>query len=171
MLKLNFGKEERTIASELSEMSIEQWLKISNVLADKKNGFVNKYYIILTELGVEEELIDEMSIEDLKEIFLKVKFSADEEIKAKEVLSIGERDYKKMPFNGKIYRFIENELISDSPDYNKIAAYVYKLEGQELEQHIATTKERTKRFKENLSAQDVLPIISESIKIVNEFVS
>jgi len=172
MLKLEFkGGEIREIPNELTEMSIDQWLKVSNILSDKTNGFANKFYKILGEFGVEEELLDQITDQqEMKKIFLKVKFKADD-IELKKEITIGDGVYEYQPFIGKIYRFIENEMTSEKPNYNKVAAYKYKLKGQDMSEHISTTKDRTKKIEEHLTAADIVPVIKEAIKEVNVFIS
>lgn len=168
MITLEFGKTKVEVKNELHEMTIQEWMDVSNIL-NEKTPVISKYYKLLERLGVKETLIDEMTKEELKTIMGKLKFKADEDLELQDEIVIGERTYKHIGFNAKIHTYIEKEVVSSKPDWSKVAAYLYKLEGSDMSEHIATTKDRAKRFNDNLMADDIIPIIDDVIKTVNEF--
>lgn len=170
MLKLKFGKHKVEIPNKLNEINLEQWFHITEVLNSRNKGYVEKKVAILEIFGVDTDITDEVKdLPTLKKELEKITFESESNLEVKDVLSIGDKDYERIEITPKIYRFIEKEFASGEADFTKIVAYVYKLKGLDMSDHIGQTMQRTKNFGDKLSAEDLLPAVNHVMKVVNEF--
>lgn len=121
------------VKNTMEELTIGEFEKVSHILNDVGLSTIDKYVGILAELGVPEEVLDEMLIQDFKQV---VKDFNDVEHKEFETI-------KEIELNGYIYKAFEDEFKLSVKDLKMIEKRLQEGKGDYMAYTLAVIFKRT----------------------------
>ncbi len=160
----------------ISEFTIDEFSKITNILNDNKLDYIDKYMNVFTTLGVSDEILDDLSTDD----FIEYIKGFNNDIKMENIL------LKEFELNGYTYvayeddefklkikdmALIENAVKTNEKDYiSKIIAIIFKRSDLSKTEHYDKShiEFKSKLFRE-LKLVDFYPyIVYIQDKILNK---
>jgi hypothetical protein len=161
MYKLNNGTEIRTA---LSEMTIEEFDKISNIMNDQELMAIEKYLDIMNVLGVDDKVLEELTD---TELFAIIKSFGEYEYENNLVKSVEIEGYNYVAYLGDTFSLkakdmalIEKAIKSGKNFYANLIAIIFKREDLSNTEHWspAHIKHKIGLFK-NMQADTFYPYV------------
>jgi len=167
MVTIKYAGEEIQLRNEAKEVRLSEFNKIHNILSTDKAGHFEKYTEVFKVLGVSEDVIDDMSIEQFIEL-VKM-FNDISQTKENPVQSFEIDGYIYTAYKGEEFKFTAKDLVMLERGFKQgvgsipafVLAVVFKREDLTKKEHFDPThiNHKAKLFSEHLYMDVALPYL------------
>ena len=167
MVTINYGSDSFELRNEAAEIKLHEFNKIHNILSIDKLGHFEKYTEVFKVLGVPEDVIDAMEIEQFVEL---IKMFNDIARPSNETTQSFEIDgYTYTAYTGDEFKFTAKDLVMIERGFKQgvgsvpafILAVVFKRDDLTKKEHYDPThiNHKAKLFSEHLYMDVALPYL------------
>jgi hypothetical protein len=167
MVTINYAGESFELRNEAKEVRLSEFNKIHNILSLDKTGHFEKYTEVFKVLGVPEDVIDGMSIEEFVEL-VKM-FNDISQTKENPVQSFEIDGYTYTAYTGEKFEFTAKDLVMLERGFKQgvgsvpafVLAVIFKREDLTKKEHFDTAhiNHKAKLFSEHLFMDVALPYL------------
>jgi hypothetical protein len=164
MIKLNYDGTSYDVKSNVNELTIAEYEKISKIDQDV-DDFIDKWFKILTELGLPKSVIDDIDVDELLDIINELNLSEIDKVFQNEIEIDGYKYICQLKedgtpkITGRIFKELEQAIKKDNY-ISIIMAILFKREDLTINEHYNEEhiEYKAKLFK-NLNASMSIPYI------------
>lgn len=128
-----------TIPTDLSEITLNQWLKISHIIQEDHNNWIQKYFQILEILNIPDSVLDLITDSELFQWVVQFNKNDATSLAIRKSITIDDEVF--FGYNGETFElkardilYIETEIANES-DLSRIVAIIFKSNNPEIKSH------------------------------------
>lgn len=128
-----------TIPTDLSEITLSQWLKISHIIQEDHNNWIQKYFQILEILNVPDTVLDLITDSELFQWIIEFNKNDAKALAIRKSITIEDEVFfayqgDNFELKARDILYIETEITQDA-DLSRIVAIIFKSNNPEIKSH------------------------------------
>jgi hypothetical protein len=127
------------IPTNLSEINLEQWIKISKIIQEESNNWIAKYFTILEILNVPDNVLDAITDAELFEWITEFNNNSESDLTVIKSITINDEVFNayqgdKFDLKARDILYIESEIAA-AANILRIAAIIFKSNDPNIKSH------------------------------------